>query len=86
MYKDGKVVSNDTWVKCGAHPCGDSKASNLNLFIAHGYAGKFRGILDEVAIIGAVLSEAEIHDIMTEGWTVLLMLPQVVKSLQLGQE
>ena len=67
MYKDGKVVSNDTWVKCGAHPCGDSKASNLNLFIAHGYAGKFRGILDEVAIIGAVLSEAEIHDIMTEG-------------------
>lgn len=67
MYKNGEVVSNDSWAKCGAHPCGDSKASDLNLYIGTGYAGRFRGILDEVAIIGAVLSEAEINDIMSEG-------------------
>ncbi|MCG9126386.1 LamG domain-containing protein [Candidatus Poribacteria bacterium] len=67
MYKDGEVVAEDTWAKCGGHPCGDSKASDLTLFIGNGYAGKFRGILDEVAIIGAVLTENEIQDIMSEG-------------------
>lgn len=68
MYKDGEVVANGTWNKCGAHPCGDSKASGLNLYIGHGYAGKFIGVLDEVAIIGAVLSEEEIQKIMDDGF------------------
>ena len=68
MYKNGKVVANGTWNACGAHPCGDSKASNLNLYIANGYAGKFRGILDEVAIIGAVLSEDDIQNVMDNGF------------------
>lgn len=67
MYKNGEVVAEDSWAKCGAHPCGDSAGSDLNLFIGNGYAGKFRGILDEVAIISAVLTEAEIQDIMEEG-------------------
>ncbi len=68
MYKDGEVVANGTWNKCGAHPCGDSKASELNLFIGHGYAGRYIGILDEVAIIGAVLSEDDIQKIMDNGF------------------
>lgn len=68
MYKNGKVVASAGWNKCGAHPCGDSTPSNLNLYIGHGYAGKFRGILDEVAIIGAVLSEADIKNIMDNGF------------------
>ena len=67
MYKNGEVVANGTWNKCGAHPCGDSKPSGLNLFIGNGYAGRFIGILDEVAIIGAVLSEDEIKRIRDNG-------------------
>ncbi len=64
MYKNGDVVAEDTWNECGAHPCGNSKASNLNLYIGHGYAGKFQGIIDEVAILNVVLSEEEIESIM----------------------
>ena len=71
MYKNGEVVASGTWNKCGGHPCGDSKASDLNLYIGHGYAGKFRGILDEVAIIGAVLSEKDIKDVMDNGFEVV---------------
>ena len=68
MYKDGEVVASGVWNKCGAHPCGDSKPSELNLFIGHGYAGKYRGILDEVAIIGAVVTEDDIQKIMDNGF------------------
>lgn len=64
MYKNGDVVAEDTWAECGGHPCGDSKASDLNLYIGHGYAGKFQGIIDEVAILNVVLSEEEIESIM----------------------
>ena len=67
MYKNGEVVAEDTWAECGDHPCGDSKASSLNLYIGHGYAGKFRGILDEVAILDVVLSDEEIQNIMEVG-------------------
>ena len=67
MYKDGEVTAQDKWVKCGAHPCGDSSPSDLNLFIGHGYAGKYRGIIDDVAIFNVVLSEDEIKSIMEEG-------------------
>lgn len=68
MYKNGKVVASGTWNKCGAHPCGDSKPSNLNLFIGHGYAGKFRGLLDEVAIISDVVGEDDIQDLIENGF------------------
>ncbi len=67
MYKDGEVTGQDKWVKCGAHPCGDSKPSDLNLLIGSGYAGKYRGIIDEVAIFNVVLSEDEIKSIMDDG-------------------
>ncbi|MBM3236206.1 LamG domain-containing protein [Candidatus Poribacteria bacterium] len=67
MYKDGAVAATDAWVKCGAHPCGDPKASGLNLLIGDGYAGKFRGIIDEVAIFNVVLTENDIKSIMTNG-------------------
>ena len=67
MYKNGEAIANDKWAKCGAHPCGDSSASNLNLLIGSGYAGKFRGIIDDVAIFNVVLSEDEIQDIMDDG-------------------
>ena len=67
MYKDGEVTAEDKWLKCGAHPCGDSSPSNLNLLIASGYAGKFRGIIDDVAIFNVVLSEDEIQSIMDDG-------------------
>lgn len=59
MYKDGEVAAEAAWNKCGAHPCGDSTPSGLNLLIGSGYAGKFRGIIDEVAIFNVVLSEDE---------------------------
>lgn len=68
MYKNGEVVASASWNKCGDHPCGDSSPSDLNLYIGHGYAGKFRGILDEVAIIGAVLSEDDIQNVMDKGF------------------
>ena len=68
MYKNGEVVASAKWNKCGAHPCGDSTPSALNLYIGNGYAGKFRGILDEVAIIREVLTENEIQDIMNSGF------------------
>ena len=68
MYKNGEVVASGSWNKCGAHPCGDSKPSNLNLYIGHGYAGKFRGILDEVAIIGEVISADDIQSVMERGF------------------
>ena len=67
MYKDGEVTAEDKWVKCGAHPCGDSSPSNLNLLIGFGYAGHFRGIIDDVAIFNVVLSEDEITQIMEDG-------------------
>ena len=67
MYKNGDVVAEDTWAACGGHPCGDSKASELNLYIGNGYAGKFRGIIDEVAILNVVLSEGEIQNLMNNG-------------------
>ena len=67
MYKDGKVTAEANWQKCGAHPCGDSSPSDLNLFIASGYAGKFRGIIDDVGIFSVVLSEGEIQSIMDDG-------------------
>ena len=67
MYKDGEVTGQDKWVKCGAHPCGDSSPSNLNLFIGSGYAGKYRGIIDDVAIFNVVLSDDEIKSLMDDG-------------------
>ena len=67
MYKDGEAVANDKWAKCGAHPCGDSSPSDLNLLIGSGYAGKYRGIIDDVAIFNVVLSEDEIQGIMDDG-------------------
>ena len=67
MYKDGEVTGQDKWVKCGAHPCGDSSPSDLSLLIGSGYAGKFRGIIDDVAIFNVVLSEDDITNIMDEG-------------------
>ena len=67
MYKDGEVASEDKWVKCGAHPCGDSSPSGLNLLIGSGYAGKFRGIIDDVAIFNVVLSQDDITKIMDDG-------------------
>ena len=67
MYKDGEVTGEDKWVKCGAHPCGDSSPSGLNLLIGSGYAGKFRGIIDDVAIFNVVLSEDDITTIMDDG-------------------
>jgi hypothetical protein len=67
MYKNGAVAATDKWVKCGAHPCGDPKASALNLLIGDGYAGKFRGIIDEVALFNVVLTEDDINNIMTNG-------------------
>ena len=67
MYKNGEVVAQGSWAACGGHPCGDSKPSSLNFYIGHGYAGKFRGILDEVAILDVVLNEEEIQNIMEVG-------------------
>ena len=67
MYKDGEVTAEDKWAKCGAHPCGDSSPSDLNLLIGSGYAGKYRGIIDDVAIFNVVLSEDEIQGIMDDG-------------------
>lgn len=67
MYKDGEVASEDKWLKCGAHPCGDSNPSGLNLLIGSGYAGKYRGIIDDVAIFNVVLSQDEIQSIMDDG-------------------
>ena len=67
MYKNGIVEATDTWVECGAHPCGDGAASELNLLIGDGYAGKFIGIIDEVAIFNVVLSEDDIKNIMNNG-------------------
>ena len=61
------MTNHYKWVKCGAHPCGDSSPSNLNLLIGSGYAGKFRGIIDDVAIFNVVLSEDEITQIMDDG-------------------
>lgn len=68
LYKDGVIVAQGTWNKCGAHPCGDSKPSELPLYIGTGYAGRFRGVLDEVAIIGAVIEENDIQSIMEKGF------------------
>ncbi len=67
MYKDGEVTAESKWLKCGAHPCGDSSPSALNLLIGSGYAGKYRGIIDDVAIFNVVLSEGEIQSIMDDG-------------------
>jgi hypothetical protein len=67
MYKNGEVAASDSWVKCGAHPCGDSTPSGLNFLIGDGYAGKFRGIIDEVALFNVVLSEDDINSIMLNG-------------------
>ena len=67
MYKDGEVAAESKWLKCGAHPCGDSVPSDLNLLIGSGYAGKYRGIIDDVAIFNVVLSEGEIRSIMDDG-------------------
>ena len=67
MYKNGEVAAEDTWRKCGAHPCGDSSPSGLNFLIGDGYAGKFRGIIDEVALFNVVLSEDDIQNIMDNG-------------------
>jgi hypothetical protein len=67
MYKNGEVAASDSWVKCGAHPCGDSTPSGLNFLIGDGYAGKFRGIIDEVALFNVVLSEDDINSIMDKG-------------------
>ena len=67
MYKEGKVAAEAAWQKCGAHPCGDSTPSGLNLLIGSGYAGKFRGIIDDVAIFNVVLSEDDIKSIMNNG-------------------
>ena len=68
MYKNGEVVAQGTWNACGGHPCGDSKPSNLNLYIGNGYAGRFIGILDEVAIIASPLEEDDIQRIMDNGF------------------
>jgi len=67
MYKNGEVAATDTWAECGSHPCGDGAASDLNLLIGDGYAGKFRGIIDEVGIFNVVLSEDDIENIMNNG-------------------
>ena len=67
MYKDGEVAAEDAWKECGAHPCGDSSPSGLNFLIGDGYAGKFRGIIDDVALFNVVLSEDDINSIMTDG-------------------
>ena len=67
MYKNGEVAAEDKWAKCGAHPCGDSTPSGLNLLIGSGYAGKFRGILDDIAIFNVVLDEDVIQSIMDDG-------------------
>jgi hypothetical protein len=37
------------------------------LLIGDGYAGKFRGLIDEVAIFNVVLTENDIKSIMTNG-------------------
>lgn len=68
LYKDGDIVAQGTWNKCGGHPCGDSAPSELPLYIGTGYAGRYRGILDEVAIIGAVIDENDIQNIMDRGF------------------
>jgi len=68
LYKDGDIVAQGTWNKCGGHPCGDSKPSDLPLYIGTGYAGRFRGLLDEVAIIGAAVDENDIQSIMDRGF------------------
>ena len=60
--KTVKLLSKIHGINVGTTP------SNLNLYIAHGYAGKFRGILDEVAIIAAVLSEDDVKDVMNTGF------------------
>jgi len=67
MYKNGVVAATDNWVECGDHPCGDAVASDLNLFIGDGYAGKYIGVVDEVAIFNVVLSEGDIKSIMDKG-------------------
>jgi hypothetical protein len=67
MYKNGEVAATDTWAECGDHPCGDAVASDLNLLIGDGYAGKFIGVVDEVAIFNVVLSEDDINSIMLNG-------------------
>jgi hypothetical protein len=67
MYKNGVVEATDTWVECGDHPCGDAVASDLPLLVGDGYAGKFIGIVDEVAIFNVVLSEDDINSIMLNG-------------------
>ena len=67
MYKDGKVAAESKCLKCGAHPCGDSSPSDLNLFIGSGYAGKYRGIIDDVGIFSVALSADEIQGIMDNG-------------------
>ena len=67
MYKNGAVEATDTWAECGAHPCGDAVASDLPLLIGDGYAGKFIGVVDEVAIFNVVLSEDDIENIMLDG-------------------
>ena len=67
VYKNGEVVATAEWNECGTHPCGDSTPSELNLLIGSGYAGKFIGILDDVAIFNVALSEDDIMNIMTNG-------------------
>jgi hypothetical protein len=67
MYKNGEIAATDTWAECGVHPCGDAVASDLPLLIGDGYAGKFIGIIDEVAIFNVVLSEDDINSIMLNG-------------------
>ena len=67
MYKNGEVAAESKWLKCGVHPCGDSSPSGFNLLIGSGYAGKYRGIIDDVAIFSVVLSEGEIQSIMDDG-------------------
>lgn len=67
MYKNGEVAATDNWVECGAHPCGDAVASDLPLLIGDGYAGKYIGVVDEVAIFNVVLSEDDIKNIMLNG-------------------
>ena len=67
MYKNGKVEISAGWDECGDHPCGDGVASDLNLLIGSGYAGKYIGIVDEVAIFNVVLTENDINNIMEKG-------------------
>ena len=78
--KTVRVTGQDKWLKCGAHPCGDSSPSNLNLLIGSGYAGKFRGIIDDVAIFNVVLSEDEIKSIMDEGLDVVFEVSPADKT------